>query len=136
MSKRAAVVGNSSFKFDTGLGAQIVDVLKSLGPDVTILTRARPEFDRFIAAVCVVLNVRCLTYDAAGGLTNLERDSTLIADCTELHAFLCLDDFEQGRQSGTGWLLEKALAADIPTFAYTAVDGALVHVGSPAEEGA
>lgn len=127
------MVGNHSFPLDAGLGTQIVDVMRSFG-DVTFLTRAKGPVDLFVQHVSIVLGVSCFTYAGGGGLSNLERDSTLISDCTELHAFLCLDDFEQGAQSGTSWLLEKALSAGLPTFAYTAVDGMLVHVGSPAQE--
>lgn len=132
--RKAAVCGNSSFPLDASVGSQVVDILRGLGPNVVVLTRARPTFDKFVQTVCLVLGIRCLTFDAAGGPTNIERDSSMISACTELHAFLNLDEFEQGASSGTFWLVEKSLAAGKPTYAYTAVDGALVHVGS--QEGA
>lgn len=134
MSRKYAIVGNSSFHLDAGIGAQVVDTIRSWGSDAVLLTRARPAFDTFIQHVSVVLGLTCLTYDADGGSSNIERDSLLVRDCDELHAYLTLEDFEAGRESGTMWLVQKALAAGKPTFAYTAVDGAIVHVGSTAEE--
>lgn len=134
--KRAVMVGNHTFPLDASTGAQIVDVIRGLGNDVTLLTRKRGPVDVFIQHCAIILGVRCLTYDAEGGSSNIERDSALIRDATELHAFLCLDDFEQGRESGTEWLVQKGLSAGLPVYAYASIDGALVHVGSPAEEGA
>lgn len=135
MSRKVAVVGNTAFPLDAAVGAQIVDLLRGF-QDSTILTRKRPTFDVFIQHCAIILGVRCLTYDAEGGSSNIERDSALIRDATELHAFLCLDDFEQGRESGTEWLVQKGLSAGLPVYAYASIDGALVHVGSPVEEGA
>lgn len=132
--RKIGFVGNSAFRLDAGVGAQVVDVLRDLGPDIVVLTRARPQFDRFVAAVCVALNIRCLTYDANGGASNIERDAQLIADCSELHAFLSLEEFEQGAESGTQWLIERGLAAGKPVYAYAESDGILVHVGSPEQE--
>ena len=97
---------------------------------MTLLTRLRPPFDTFIQHVSVPLGLRCLTYDAEGGGSNIVRDSAIIDDCTELHGFLTLEEFEQGADSGTFWLIQKALAANKPTFAWTSADGLLIHVGS------
>lgn len=124
------MVGNNAFPLDAAVGAQIVDLLRGF-QDSTILTRQRPTFDVFIQHCAMILGIRCLTYDAEGGPSNVERDSTLVRDCTELHAFLCLDD-EQGR-TGTGMLMEIALSAGKKVRAYTAVDGALVFAGSTDE---
>lgn len=130
MSKKVALIGNSNFPLDAGVGAQIVDVIRDWGKDVTILTRARPSFDLFVQHVCVVLGLRCLTYDAEGGPSNIERDSALVRDCDELHGYLTLEDFEAGKESGSMWLIQKSLAASKPTYAYTVVDGRIIHVGS------
>lgn len=134
MSRKIAIVGNHAFPLDAGTGSQIVDVIRGFGEDVTILTRARGPVDTFIQHVCVVLNLRCLTYDASGGSSNIERDSMLVKDADELHGYLALEDFESGAATGTLWLVQKALSAGKPTFAYTAVDGRIIHVGSTAEE--
>jgi hypothetical protein len=128
MSRKVALVGNDSFPLDISLGGQVVQIIRDLG-DCTILTRARPHFDLFIQHCAIVLGLRCLTYDADGGASNIERDSFLIRDADEVYAFLTLEEFEQGRLSGTYWLIEKALAAGKPVRAYTNVDGALVWAG-------
>lgn len=130
MTRKYGIVGNSNFPLDAGIGAQVVDTIRGWGPDVTLLTRARPPFDTFIQHVSVVLSLRCLTYDAEGGPSNIERDSALVRDCDELHGYLTLDDFEAGKESGSMWLIQKSLAAGKPTFAYTVVDGRVIHVGS------
>ena len=126
------MVGNSDFPLDAGVGAQVVDQLRDLGQNVLILTREKPRFDRFIAAVCVALSVRCFTYGANGGPSNIERDGDMIRDCDELHAYMVLDSLDQ--ESGTRWLLDRSLAANKPTYAYAELDGTIIHVGSPAEE--
>lgn len=131
--RKIAVVGNSAFRLDAAIGSQVVDVLRALG-DCVILTRKRPQFDLFIQHCAIILGLRCLTYDANGGASNIERDAQLIADCTELHAFLSLEEFEQGAESGTQWLIEKGLSAGKPVYAYAESDGILVHVGSPEQE--
>jgi hypothetical protein len=131
-SKRVALVGNSTFPLDAATGAQVVDQIKSLGPDCTLLTRKRPAFDQFIQHCAIILGLRCLTYDADGGASNIERDETLVRDCDELHGFLTLDEFEQGVGTGTRWLIDKALKAGKATYAYTVVDGLLIYVGSEA----
>ena len=130
VSKKVALVGNSSFPLDPAIGAQIVDLIREWGNDVTLLTRLRPPFDVFVQHCSVVLGLRCFTYDAEGGGSNILRDSAIIDDCTELHGFLTLDEFEKGEDSGTFWLVQKALAASKPTYAWTCVEGMLIHVGS------
>lgn len=126
--RKVCVVGNSDFPLDAGVGSQVVDQIRDLGQGVVILTREKPRFDRFVAAVCVALSVRCFTYGAGGGASNIERDSDLIRDCDELHAYMVLDSLDQ--ESGTRWLLDRALAANKPTYAYGVADGILVFVGS------
>lgn len=128
MSSRPAVIGNDAFPLDAAIGAQVVDILRSLG-DATILTRKRPVFDVFVQHCSTILGIRCLTYDAEGGPSNLTRDATLVRDCTELLCFLAPDSLEDGRKTGTMILMELALNAAKPVRAYTSVDGALVWAG-------
>lgn len=133
-SRRVALVGNSTFPLDASTGGQVVSLIREWGDDVTLLTRKRPPFDAFVQSVAIVLKLRCLTYDAEGGASNLARDSAIVDDCTELHGFLTLEEFEQGEDSGTFWLISKALAANKPTYAWTCADGMLIHVGSEEPE--
>ncbi len=130
MGRRIAVIGNSSFPLGPAVGAEIVDILRSFGEGAVVLTRLRPPFDVFVAHACMILGIACLTYDAEGGPSNIERDSILVRDCTEMHAFFDLGEFEQGAESGTGWLVEKALAAGKPVKAYASLEGNLIFVGS------
>lgn len=131
--RKVACIGNGDFPLDAGTGAQVVDTIRSWGPNVVVLTRGSAGFDQFVGAVCVALGIRCLTYKAHGGGDNIERDGELVRDADEVHGYLTLETFEQGVKSGTLMVIERALSVNKPTYAYTVVDGRIIGIGSPAQ---
>lgn len=133
MTRKIVIVGNSSFQLDAGIGAQVVDHIRDLG-DIVILTRGADGFDRFIMTVAPLINVRCFAYPGKGGADNMTRNQEMVKDADEVHGFLNLDDFELGKESGTMHVIDAGLSAGVPTFAFTTVNGQLIHVGSTAEK--
>lgn len=128
-ARKVCIVGNTSFPLDAGTGTQVVDLIRSLG-DVVILTRGSAGFDAFVGHVAVTLGLRCFTYPAAGGADNMLRNQEMAKDADEVHGFLNLDDFERGVESGTMHVIDAGLSAGKPTYAYTVVEGRLIHAGS------
>jgi hypothetical protein len=128
MTRKVAMVGNTTFYIDAAIGAQIVDVMVEQGEDVVFLTRGSEGFDRFIMQVAPLLQRRCFAYPGRGGTDNLERDTELVKDADTVLAFFDLDTIHKS-DTGTAMIVEKALTAKKPTRAYTAVDGKLVWAG-------
>lgn len=128
--RKAVVVGSANFPLDQGVLAQVVDIMRGLGEDVTILTRGAVGFDQFVMHASVVLGMRCLTFESAGGSDNWLRDARMVEAATEVHGFLSLEDFEKvGRMTGTLHVVEMGLNKKRQTTLYTVVEGSLIAAG-------
>ena len=131
--RKVAIVGSTSFQITTTIGAEIVDIVRGLGPDVVLLTRGTGEVDHFIATIAPILEIRCFAYPSQGGADNWLRDVELARDSDEVIAIVSRKDLDKGRDSGTLHLVEKALDQGKPTRLFTEVDGALVYAASSEE---
>jgi hypothetical protein len=110
--RKVAIVGSSSFEIDTPVGAEIVELIRDLGEDTVILTRGSKGVDEFVAAVCLVLGIKCLYYRSKGGPDNWTRDIELVTDADEVIA-----------------LVERALDKGKRVRAFSVVDNRLVFAG-------
>lgn len=128
MTRKIAIVGNRSFPIDAGIGAQVVEIMQSFGPDAVFLTRGSSGFDTFIVHAAIILGRRVFKYPAVGGADNLDRDRELVADADAVLGFFDYDTMHDPR-TGTAMVLEAALNAKKPTRAYTCVDGVLSWAG-------
>lgn len=128
MTRKVAFVGSSVFPMTASIGAQIVDVLRALGPDVVLLTRGNGDIDRFLTTVAPLLDIRCFMYPSEGGASNWLRDVELVRDADEVIAIISRADLEARRTGGTLHVVEKALDQRKPTRLYTEEGGMLVGV--------
>jgi len=135
MPRKIAVVGSTKFEVTTPIGAQIVDLLRSLGEDVALLIRGTGEVERFVSTVAPLLDLRCFAYPAQGGSDNWLRDVELVRDADEVIAIVAHADLENSRhESGTLHVVEKALDQGKPTRLFTDIDGAIVYAAASQEE--
>lgn len=131
MSKRAhrvAVVGSTVFPINAELGAEIVDILRTLPDGTVILTRGKGNVDEFISHVAPLLGLRCLAYPSRGGSDNWNRDVELAKDADEAVVLFASNTLAD-TNTGTAHFAEKMLDAKKPVRAFTEVGNTLVFAG-------
>lgn len=128
MTRKVVIVGSTSFPIDASIGTQVVEEIKELGPDIAVLTRGSEGFDQFIGHVCIILGLRCFTYQSHGGGDNWLRDIELVKDSDEVLAFFDPEQLDDPN-SGTAHVVEVGLNKHKPVRAYTIVEGSLIWVG-------
>lgn len=127
--RKLAIIGNGDFPITPEVGAEIVEIIRSYGENVILLTRGRGSVDQFIAGVAPIIGLRCFLYPSRGGADNWNRDVELASDADEILAFFhpdALPDYS----SGTAHLVEKALDKKRKVHAYSVTDRHLVYAGS------